>query len=80
MLVGDGADGLEVVTILDLASLFLHQFVGNLKARELVADACRKVIAGREVAFVVDGEACRSALVGEVLRYDWVEVVAGHAA
>ena len=79
MLVADGADRLEVVAVLNLTGLLLHKFVRDLEAREFVADACREAVIEREVALVLDGEVCRGALVGKVLRYDWVKVMAGAA-
>ena len=80
VLIGDDAHRLEVVAVLELAGGLLELFVGDFVARDFVADAEADAVAIGEVAFVADGEVAGGAFVGEVLRDDGVEVVAGHVA
>ena len=80
MLVGDGAHGFEIVGVLELTGGLLQLFVGDFVAGEFVADAEADAVAISEVTFVADGEIAGGALVGEVLRDDGIEVVAGHVA
>src|SRR6185437_4605634 len=73
-------DRLEVISISPLSGLFLHHFIGNLKARELVTHAETETVIRGKVAFVSGGKISGGTVVGVVLRHNRIQVMAGHTA
>ena len=73
-------EGFDVGRCLPLPGCLLQQFVGDVVAREGVADAEAKLIVGRDLAAVVEREVALGAGVGVVLRNDGVQVMVGSAA
>src|SRR5580698_33441 len=59
VLIACGADRLEVIAVLDLSRLLLKQFIGNLKARQLMTDAQVEAVPRRKVTLISNGEVCR---------------------
>ena len=60
--------------------ILLDQLVGNLVARQFVANGERDPVFRRQVALEADREITGRAAIGEVFRHDRIQIVGGHAA
>ena len=63
MLVGDNPHRFDVVRRLSLARGLLHKFVGNIVARDLMADDEVQAIVRRQVALIMDRKIAQRARV-----------------
>ncbi len=76
MLVGNDPHGFKVVAVLELPRGLLQLFVGDLIARESMADNQAQAVFRREFALVVQRKISGRAVVGVILGNHRVEIMA----
>jgi hypothetical protein len=75
---GNGRAADRVVRVRQICSVLLYQFVGDLIAREFVADNQSETVFRREFPLIAQRKTAGGAVVGVILRDHRVEIVARH--